>query len=186
MTPLDKMPKPELMKYACSLVATRKQGTKLWRSVSDVRAEFKTREAAQLESSLGDALGPGVASSSQAAPSALGPGFASPGAGGAGGEQGPLGQAKSTQTAKSSAAIADTSNRAVGTGVPTARVRSSDMDNMKKTDLRKLAISLGVYSSRKCQTIDVLRVACKRVLGRQISLAASFAAAAPSQGGQIG
>ena len=89
---MDEMMKPELMKCAVSLwVATRRQGTKTWRLVKDVRADCKVREAAQqqhsasptqavqaagagsaaLENSLlADVGGPGSASPSQAAPPA--------------------------------------------------------------------------------------------------------------------
>ena len=67
---LDAMRKPDLMKYAASLgVATRKEGTKQWRQVADVRADCKLREAAQQQHSSARAGGPGSASSSQATPS---------------------------------------------------------------------------------------------------------------------
>ena len=65
---VDEMRKPELMKYAASLgVATRRQGTKTWRLVKDVRADCKMREAAEQQRLLADAGGPGSASPSQAA-----------------------------------------------------------------------------------------------------------------------
>ena len=68
---LDEMRKEELMKYAASLgVATRKQGTKLWRAVSDVRQDCKLREAAEQQRSRALAGEPGSASSSLAVPSA--------------------------------------------------------------------------------------------------------------------
>ena len=67
---VDAMPKPDLRKYAASLgVATRKEGTKQWRQVADVRADCKLREAAQQQHSPARAGGPGSASSSQATPS---------------------------------------------------------------------------------------------------------------------
>ena len=68
---VDEMRKPDLMKYAASLgVPTRKEGTKQWRQVADVRADCKLREAAQQQHSPARAGGPGSASSSQATPSA--------------------------------------------------------------------------------------------------------------------
>ena len=68
---VDAMRKPDLMKYAASLgVATRKEGTKQWRQVADVRADCKLREAAQQQHSPAHAGGADSASSSQATPSA--------------------------------------------------------------------------------------------------------------------
>ena len=65
---VDEMRKPELMKYAASLgVATRRQGTKTWRLLKDVRADCKMREAAEQQRLLADAGGPGSANPSQAA-----------------------------------------------------------------------------------------------------------------------
>ena len=161
MAPVDKMPKPELMKYAASIgVATRKPGTKLYRRVDDVRADCKAREAAQQESPVGHAMGPGLASPSL--PSASAPGDSS----GAGGDE------------MACAAGA-------GGGGGAAHLCSDDVNNMGNADLRKLGSSLGVYS-RKCKTNDALRAACKRALAGQTSLAGSFAAALPSQGGPDG
>ena len=61
---VDDMRKDELMKYARSLgVATRKEGTKNWRAVEEVRQDCKAREAAQQERSRAHAGEPGSASS---------------------------------------------------------------------------------------------------------------------------
>ena len=73
---VDEMRKPELMKYAAFLgVATRREGTKQWRVVADVRADCKLREQhsdvrARQQHSPASAGGPGSASSSQGTPSA--------------------------------------------------------------------------------------------------------------------
>ena len=68
---VDKMRKDELMKYARSLgVATRKEGTKTWRAIQEVRQDCKAREAAQQERSRAHAGEPGSASSGVAVRSA--------------------------------------------------------------------------------------------------------------------
>ena len=169
---MDEMMKPELMKYAASLgVATRRQGTKTWRLLKDVRADCKMREAAEQQRLLADAGGPGSASPSQAAPPA--PSRA---------EQ--PGQAASP--APSMLSVPEPGSASSSTGVPTqaapvAGIGARDLENMADKDLRKLAVSLGVSSRAKRKSTELLREACKCALAGQSMLAQFFAPGAPSQ-----
>ena len=66
----DKLRKNELMKYAATLgIPTRKQGTKLWRAVKDVRLDCKLRQAFQQQRCRAHAPEPGSASSRVVLPS---------------------------------------------------------------------------------------------------------------------
>ena len=178
---LDEMRKPELMKYAASLgVATRKEGTKLWRKVKDVRDDCKVREADQQQRSLADARAPGSASPSQAAPSAPSRGERR--------QAGPPGPGQATPSAPSRLCQPGPGSASSSRGVPTqavpkAGVGAEDLESMGKADLRKLATSLGISTRAGSETVALLRVACKRALEGQGGLARFFARGVCSQGG---
>ena len=163
------------MKYAASLgVATRKQGTKLWRAVSDVREDCKLREAAQQQRSRAHAGEPGSASSSLAVPSAsrgLAPTQTSSA------HAGEPGSANSSQAQVAPSA----SGRVAEKPVPRAEdIAACDLRNMSKSDLRKLAAKLRVVYRRA--TVSDLRAACSRALQGQSAITGFFEPGVASQG----
>ena len=143
---VDEMRKPELMKYAASLgVATRRQGMKTWRLLKDVRADCKMREAAEQQRLLADAGGPGSVSPSQAAPPA-------PSTAEQSGQAASLARTRAEQPgqaalpAPSMLSVPEPGSASSSTGVPTqaapvAGIGTRDLENMKKKDLRKVAVA---------------------------------------------
>ena len=149
------------------------------------QTDCKMREAAEQQRLLADAGGPGSASPSQAAPPAPSraeqPGqAASPARIRA--EQ--PGQAASP--APSMLSVPEPGSASSSTGVPTqaapvAGIGTRDVENMKKKELRKVAVSLGVSSRAKLKSTALLREACKCALAGQSMLSQFFVPGAASQ-----
>ena len=170
------MRKDELMKYAQRLgVATRKEGTKNWRAVQEVRQDCKAREAAQQERSRAHAGEPGSASSGVAVRSA---------------SRGPaLAQTSSADTVEPGSASSSqaqvtppaSGRMAENPGARAAGIAACDVRNMNKADLRTLATSLGVCTRATTKTVDTLRAACGRVLQGRRGITAYLQPAVASQ-----
>ena len=176
------------MNYAQSLgVATRKEGTKKWRAVEEVRQECKAREAAQQERSRAHAGEPGSASSGVAVRSAShGPALAQT----LSADTVEPGSASSSQAQVAPSALGRVADTLVARA---ARSDTCDMRSMRRDDLRTLAASLGVASRSNSRTVDVLRAACNRALQSQSAITGRLAPAVASQGslgpeaaGQVG
>lgn len=127
------------MKHARGLgVAIRKEGTKNWRAVQEVRQDCRARGAAQQERSRAVAGEPGSASSGVAVRSALrGPAFAQT----LSAETEEQGSASSSQA---QATLPASDRIAENAGVRAAGIAASHVRNMNKVELRKLGISLEV------------------------------------------
>ena len=166
---MDEMRKDELMKYAAKLgVATRKQGTKLWRAVSDVRQDCKLREAAEQQRSRALAGEPGSASSSLAVPSASRGLPRTQTSSAHAVESGSANSSQAQVAPSASGSVAETSVARA------ANIASCDLRNMGQSDLRKLASKLKVATRNNLKTLDDLRAACSRALQRQNAITVFF------------
>ena len=100
------------------------------------------------------------------------------------GEPGSASSSQAQVTPPASGRMAETA------GARAAGIAASDVKNMKKADLRTLAISLGVTTRANRKNVDALRAACARVLQGQRGIMAYLQPAVASQGdcgaGQVG